>query len=153
MIGWDQEPETLNPYAPGGDAFVTAAVLQATSSGFTEIDGTTNEIVPVLITEIPSVANGGVVVAADGTTTVAFRIRDEAVWEDGVPITGDDVVFTYETIRAITDRPSLTDPYQAITDMVADGKIVTITFAEPTLSFETMFPAVISRCTRCGVPT
>ena len=143
VVGFDQEPTTLNPYAPGGRDFIVTEIGRALNSGLTEIDGATLETVPDLAAEVPSVANGGVSVADDGTTTVTFRIRDEAVWEDGAPVTGDDVVFTYETIIAIADQPYLTDPYQKIAAIEADGKTVTLTFDEPTLSFETMFPTVI----------
>lgn len=143
VMGEDQEPPTLNPYAEGGDAAATSMIAQAIHAGLTEVDGETWEIVPVLAVEVPSVSNGGVTVADDGTTTVVYRIRDEATWADGVPIAGDDVVFTYEVIMAIEDRPSLTDEYAAITGIEADGKRVTLTFAAPTLAFETMFPTVI----------
>jgi microcin C transport system substrate-binding protein len=41
----------------------------------------------------------GVWMAAD-FRTVAFRLRPEARWHDGVPITADDVVFAFDTIKA-----------------------------------------------------
>ncbi|MFH1330070.1 MAG: ABC transporter substrate-binding protein [Actinomycetota bacterium] len=143
VIGSDQEPPTLNPYASGGDTWIVLEIAQAIHAGLTETDGATMELVPDLAVEVPSVANGGVAVGDDGTTTVTFRIRDEAVWEDGTPIVGEDVVFTYEVIAAIEDRPSLTEPYEAITGIAAHGKTVTLTFDQPTLAFETMFPTVI----------
>jgi peptide/nickel transport system substrate-binding protein len=143
VIGLDSAPSTFNPYAPGGDLPAVTAVSQALHAGLTEVDASTLEIVPVLATEVPSVANGGVVVAEDGTTEVTFQIRDEAVWADGVPITGEDVLFTFEVISSIEDAPRLTDRYQLITDIAADGKTVTATFSEPTLQFETMFPVLI----------
>jgi peptide/nickel transport system substrate-binding protein len=143
VIGNDQEPPTLNPYAPGGDGSIVLEIAQAIHAGLTERDGQTLEIVPDLAVEVTTVANGGVVVGDDGITTVTFRIRDEAVWEDGAPVTGEDVVFTYEVIAGIEDRPNLTEPYEAITAITADGKTVTLTFGAPTLAFETMFPTVI----------
>jgi len=143
VIGNDQEPPTLNPYAPGGDNWIVLEIAQAIHAGLTETDGQTLEVIPDLAVEVPSVANGGVVVGDDGNTMVTFRIRDEAVWEDGAPVTGEDVVFTHEVIAGIEDRPNLTEPYEAITSITADGKTVTLTFGAPTLAFETMFPAVI----------
>ena len=145
VIGNDQEiePPTLNPYAPGGDNRIVLEIAQAIHAGLTETDGQTLEVIPDLAVEIPSVANGGVVVGDDGITTVTFRIRDEAVWEDGAPVTGEDVVFTYEVIAGIEDRPNLAEPYQAISSITADGKTVTLTFGAPTLAFERMFPTVI----------
>lgn len=145
IIGSDQEPETLNPYAPGGDNGITLEIAQAIHAGLTEIDGDTLQVVPVLAERVPSVTNGDVVVADDGTTTVTWRIRPEAVWADGHPITGDDVVFTWESIMAVIDRPALTDPYAGITGIVAEGKTAVMTFAAPTLAFETLFPVLIPR--------
>lgn len=97
-------------------------------------------------------ANGGVVVEADGTTRVTFTIRDEAVWENGTPITGDDVAFTYEVLIAASPGTLGVDrtPYEAITGVEAHGKSVTLAFAAPTLDFETMFPVILPRHQMAG---
>ncbi len=145
VVGIDQRPDSLNPLAPGGDNQIVLEINQAIGIGLTETHGETLELVPDLAMEIPSVANGGVVVARNGTTTVTFQLRDEAVWEDGTPISGDDIAFTYESIVALVDRPFLSGPYEAITAIGTSAKTVTLTFAEPTLAFETMFPFVIPR--------
>jgi ABC-type transport system substrate-binding protein len=51
---------------------------------------------PEIVEEIPTLENGGVV--ADGDRlTVTYTIREEAVWADGEPISGDDFRVTYET--------------------------------------------------------
>jgi peptide/nickel transport system substrate-binding protein len=145
VIGDDQEPPTLNPLAPGGDNWIVSRIGQAIFAGLTEVDGDTGAIIPDLAVELPTVANGGVTVGPDGTTRVTFRIRQEAVWENGTPVTGDDVAFTY---RAIMDAGSLgldRTPYEAITGVAAEGKSVTFTFAAPTLAFETMFLVILPR--------
>ncbi|MEM7362918.1 MAG: extracellular solute-binding protein [Pseudomonadota bacterium] len=36
---------------------------------------------------------------SDDHLTVAFRLRDNAYWHDGTPLTVDDVLFTFETIK------------------------------------------------------
>jgi peptide/nickel transport system substrate-binding protein len=143
VVGIDFPLSTFNPYARGGGLPADGAVSQALHAGLTEVDGSTLEIVPELATEVPSVANGGVIVADDGTTEVTYQIRDEAVWADGVPITGEDVLFTFEVISGIEDAPSLTDRYGLITEIAAEAKTVTLTLAAPTLEFETMFPVLI----------
>ena len=38
---------------------------------------------------------------ADDRRSFAFRLRGEARWHDGVPITVDDVIFTFEQYRNI----------------------------------------------------
>jgi len=152
VIGDDQEPPTLNPYAPGGDNWIVSRIGQAIFAGLTEVDGDTGAIIPDLAEELPTVANGGVVVAGDGTTRVTFTIEEEAVWENGTPITGDDVAFTYEALMAAAPGTLNLDrtPYQAITGVEAQGKTVTLTFAAPTLAFETMFPVILPRHQMAG---
>jgi len=44
------------------------------------VDGFTLEFIPDLVTELPTVANGGIVVKADGTETIRYQIKEEAVW-------------------------------------------------------------------------
>lgn len=60
--------------------------------------GEDGEAVPIVFSRVPSVDNGLVVVNPDGTVTVRYEIRDEAVWADGTPISGDDIAFTLETL-------------------------------------------------------
>ncbi|MCU0280985.1 MAG: ABC transporter substrate-binding protein [Acidimicrobiia bacterium] len=98
IIGEDQEPPTLNQFAPGGDNFIVAKIAQGWNCGVQDVDGFTLEMIPDLVTELPTVANGGLTVNADGTETVRYQIREEAVWEDGTPISGEDFAFTLETI-------------------------------------------------------
>ena len=81
--------------------------------GTQEIDGYTLELTPDLVTELPSVANGGIVVNADGTETINYTIRDEAVWDDGTPVSGFDYQFTYETIMN-PDYPIFKQIYDSI---------------------------------------
>ena len=43
---------------------------------------------------------------------IAFRLRDDAYWHDGVPISMDDVLFTYEVLRehgSVSIRTALAD--------------------------------------------
>jgi microcin C transport system substrate-binding protein len=54
-----------------------------------------------------------VAVAADGSS-VTFELRPEARWHDGVPITADDVVFTFEQIKA-AGSPVLRTLYRDVT--------------------------------------
>lgn len=62
-------------------------------TGVWDIDGHTLERIPEVVTELPTVANGGVV-NPNRTMTVTYHIREEAVWSDGVPISGDDSQFS-----------------------------------------------------------
>ena len=142
MIGDDQEPSTLNPFVPGGDTFITTIIGQAHLAGAYDIEATTLDLIPELLTELPSIGNGGVTLNDDGTLTVRYEIRDEAVWSDGEPITGYDFEFTVEVKN---ERDGEWDePFDFIA-MEAGDKTFEFTLAEPTALYETMFPVVIPK--------
>lgn len=102
VYGLLSEPPTLNVFLQGGDHAVSSIVGAAYLTGVSRIDGNTLERVPDVVTVLPTVANGGVTLGIDDegaeTMTVRYTIREEARWADGVPISGDDFLFTWETI-------------------------------------------------------
>ena len=63
-------------------------------------------IVPDVAEAVPSVENGGL--SEDGRTYV-FRIRDEAEWSDGRPVTAEDFAFA---LRRLLD-PRVASPHAA----------------------------------------
>jgi len=144
VVALDQEPPTLNRFVPGGDDPVVALIGQGYLAGVQEIDGATLEIIPELVTELPTVANGGVTVNADETMTVRYTIREEAVWSDGVPISGDDFQFTLDTIL---DRNIPTDKaiYEDIVASDFAAKTFEYTLAAPTPEFEALFDVIIPK--------
>lgn len=148
VIADDQEPRTLNPYAPEGDNLVTSTIGQAHLAGAHDIDAETLELIPELAVELPTVANGGVIVNDDGTMTVKWEIRDEAVWSDGAPITGRDFAFTLEYREAMNEcwdedadwKPVFAAPGDVAT--VGD-KSVAVRFPSPTLEYEQLFQWIV----------
>lgn len=144
VVGQDQEPPTLNPFAPGGDNFVVTIIGQAYLAGVQEIDGYTLELIPELVEELPTVANGGVTVNDDGTMTVRYKIREEAVWEDGTPISGDDFKFTYDIIMN-PDLPISKTTYEDILpeSVKAGPKTFEYTLNAPTVQYELLFGTIL----------
>lgn len=59
-------------------------------------------------------------IARDGTW-VAFEINPRAVWHDGRPITADDVVWTFDTLRQ-SGRPFYRAYWGDVTEAVAEGQ-------------------------------
>ncbi|MFM8973125.1 MAG: ABC transporter substrate-binding protein, partial [Actinomycetota bacterium] len=52
-----------------------------------------------LLAEMPTVANGGI--SGEGANfTITYRLNPKAVWDDGTPITSEDVRFSW---RAVLD--------------------------------------------------
>jgi ABC-type transport system substrate-binding protein len=145
-VGDDQEPPTLNAFVPGGDNFIVSIVGQGYWTGIYEIDGYTLELIPELATELPTTTNGGVVLNDDGTMTVKYTIVDEAVWEDGTPISGDDILFTLETILD-PDLPIDKTTYEDIDldSVVVGAKTFEYTLAAPTALYELIFSLIIPK--------
>jgi peptide/nickel transport system substrate-binding protein len=67
-------------------------IAQLTTRGLADYDKDGNWK-PLLATDIPTVANGGV--SADGLT-ITWKLKPNLKWSDGTPITSDDVKFTWE---------------------------------------------------------
>ncbi len=96
VIGYEQEPAILNPFIEGGDMMATKDVISNVLVGLVRIKPDfTYE--PMLAAEIPDEANGGV---TKDPFTVTWKLKPEATWSDGTPITADDVKFTYDTIMS-----------------------------------------------------
>lgn len=147
IIADDQFPPTLNPFAPGGDNLIVSIIGQAWLTGVWEIDGYTLERIPEVVTELPTVANGGVVVNRNRTMTVTYRIRDEAVWSDGVPISGDDFQFTMDTALAIEKDREFESAYTnagIISSEIGD-KTFSVTMRRPTIEHEALFQWLIPK--------
>jgi peptide/nickel transport system substrate-binding protein len=146
IVGDAQEPPTLNTFVPGGDNLIVSVIGQGYLAGVYEIDGYTLELLPELATELPTTANGGVTVNDDGTMTVRYEIKDEAVWEDGTPISGDDFMFTLETILD-PDLPVDKSTYQDIDleSIVVGDKTFEYTLAAPTALYELIFSLILPK--------
>ncbi|MGB9359928.1 MAG: ABC transporter substrate-binding protein [Acidimicrobiia bacterium] len=147
VVADDQEPATLNPYAPRGDDFIVTIVGQAYFAGAYDIDGTTLEYTPEVVTELPTVANGGIVVHEDGTMTVTYTILDEAVWEDDVPISGDDFAFTVDMLQTPEADAGfqVDEAYGWVISYEAGPKTFEMTLSQPTVLHEQMFRVVIPK--------
>ena len=87
-----KEPISLNPLLLEGiDAYTYSEILFANLTKY-DADGRS---VPDLATAVPTLANGGV--ATDGKR-VTYHLRRGVRWQDGAPLTAQDVVFTYRAI-------------------------------------------------------
>ena len=88
LIYW-QAPSILNPYLSGGTKEIEASSLVIEPLiRFNE----KGEMVPYLVEEVPTVANGGF--AAD-FKSITYKIKKGLKWSDGTPFTAQDVAFTH----------------------------------------------------------
>lgn len=144
VVGSAVEPTSLNPFVQGGGEPIATIIGQAYWAGVQKVDGYTLELIPELVTELPTVANGGVVVNEDGTMTVRYQIRDEATWSDGLPITGEDFQFTLDLILD-PDVSAEKTGYEDIVDTDFGPKWFSYTMREPTIVYELLFDLIIPK--------
>ncbi len=91
------DPQTLDPLFAHADAnSVEQQLARLAFEPFIDIDAH-GRAVPILLARIPTVANGDL--SRDGRTIV-YHLRRGVRWQDGVPVSADDVLFT---LRAIVD--------------------------------------------------
>ena len=149
-IGVDFPAETLNPFAP--NAFGVRMYGNLVWATVYDIDPDTWDRIPDVVEAMPS-KSGEITVNDDGTMSVTYRVIDEATWSDGVPITGEDLVFTASAMADIAEAgPSAVDPIMAdLVDATADGKTATLTFAVPSLAVEDAFWIILPKHALEGV--
>jgi len=92
IIGVQQEPELLSEIL--NSMATNNMVCNLLFSKFVKYDDKF-QLIPDLITEIPTVENGGV---SPDYRTFTYHLRPDARWHDGVPVTSKDARFTYEII-------------------------------------------------------
>lgn len=125
VFGYEQEPETLNPFILGGDLSATGDVANLILPKFFIVTPDF-KYQPSLLAEIPDEKNGGV---KKSPFTITYKLKKEAKWSDGKPITSEDVKFTWETIMnkkwEIVDRSG----YELIKKIdTPDAQTVVVTF-------------------------
>jgi peptide/nickel transport system substrate-binding protein len=123
---YTQEFDTLSPlYTDMWFSWTTWQLYLAWAWEFDE----NNEAFPKLVTEIPSVENGGI--SADGTV-ITMHLRDNIKWSDNEPVTADDFVFTWEMATSPKNAVTSAYPYDQIASVTAsDSKTVVVTFNQP----------------------
>ena len=116
-ITFFEEPDTLNPYYTSMWFAQLAYDFQLLSLWQIDDTGAWNM---ELALEAPTTENGGI--SADGLT-LTIKLREEAVWTDGTPVTAHDYVFTVDMImddgNAVGSRypfDTYVESYQAIDD-------------------------------------
>ena len=87
ILYW-QAASTMNPYLSGGTKDIEAASLVLEPLAHYDESG---NMVPTLVTEIPTLENGGV---SEDLKSITWKLNPEIKWSDGTPLTAADVVFS-----------------------------------------------------------
>jgi peptide/nickel transport system substrate-binding protein len=125
LIQW-QAPTMVSPHVSTGTKDYLAASITLEPLMNYLPDGT---LIPNLITEVPTVENGGL---AEDLTSVTYTLLPDVVWSDGEPFTADDVVFTWQWVTNPENASVSAGVYGAISEMEAvDERTVRVSFANP----------------------
>ena len=124
IIYW-QAASILNPYLSGGTKDIESSSL--TLEPLARYDET-GAMVPWLVEEIPTTANGGV--SAD-LTSITWKLKKGIKWSDGSDFTAADVVFTADYCMDETGGCQQLDKFSDITSVEAvDSHTVKVTFSK-----------------------
>ncbi|MBN2631341.1 MAG: peptide ABC transporter substrate-binding protein [Rhodobacteraceae bacterium] len=123
---YSQAVSIMNAYLSSGtkDVEVGSLVLEPLA-GFDE----GGNVIPRLVTEIPSIENGGI---SEDLTTITWKITPGLLWSDGTPVTAADAVFSYEYCTHPEGGCSQAARYEGIEKVEAlDDLTVKITWTAP----------------------
>ena len=126
IIYW-QAPSILNPYLSGGTKDVeSSSMIIEPLARYNEV----GQLVPWLVTEIPTTDNGGV---SEDLTSITWKIAPGVTWSDGTPFTSADVKFTYDYCTHPEGGCAQLTKYERVKSVeTPDDLTVVITFDGPT---------------------
>ncbi|MCL5985207.1 MAG: peptide ABC transporter substrate-binding protein [Actinobacteria bacterium] len=142
IVGYSQEPVMLNPFIVGGDNEATRDIVNPILLGLMTIDDRL-KYVPVLVDEVPSLQNS---LVTESPFSVTYRIKKNAVWSDGTPLTSADVKFTWETIMNPKNFIASREGYEKIRSIeTPDEKTVVVNYSEVYPAWKSLFNHVLPK--------
>lgn len=108
-----EEPDTLNPYISTVITSIDLSLLWG--SYFYNVDNH-GQFVPEVATDVPTLANGGI--SKDGLT-LTYHLRKGIKWQDGVPLTAKDIIFTWHAIMNKKSNVQVVTGYDKIASIDA----------------------------------
>ncbi len=129
VVGISQEPDTL--FMPFKEMNAAEHIGRPGALMLTVFDENW-QLRPQAATQVPTVDNGGVVLAPDGTMQVTWQLKEGLAWADGVPVTSADFVFGWQLCTnpalEVVDRAGA-ERVQSIE--VVDDRIFKVIWKEP----------------------
>ena len=125
IIYW-QAPSILNPFLSGGTKDVeSASLIIEPLARYNE----TGALVPWLVDEVPTVANGGV---SEDLKQITWKLSEGILWSDGSPLTSADVKFTAEYCMDPNGGCAQGAKFDGVESIeTPDAQTVVINFSEP----------------------
>lgn len=138
-LTFPQAVSIMNPYLTGGtkDIYASSMVLEP-------LAGLTPEgvLVPKLVTEIPTLENGGI---SEDRTSITWKLLPDLKWSDGTPVTADDAVFTWQYCTDPAGGCSQATKYEGVASVEAvDPSTIKVTFSGPKANPYTAFVSALA---------
>ena len=122
----DQSPPILNNLLADGATVVGARMTVGNIFENMFTSNASGKYVPLLATTIPS---GKDLVVNRGRLVVTVHIQPKAVWSDGKPVTGKDVIFTWKTMMNPKNAVASTTGWDEVKSIKTRGpKTFVVTF-------------------------
>ncbi|MEA2639459.1 MAG: peptide/nickel transport system substrate-binding protein [Chloroflexota bacterium] len=101
VAAMQSDPATIssNVVAAGSGTIQGGDALEDLVNAGLSVVNNTGTLLPQLAETVPTVDNGLWVVSPDGTMSTTWKIRPNAQWHDGAPVTSDDLLFTVRLTR------------------------------------------------------
>ncbi len=133
----EQWPQCLNPVTSCANiSYLYWSVVDHVRPKAMALDSVGNWIASPLLTEAPTLDNGGIVAEP---FSVTYHLDPNAVWADGTPITAADFDFTWKAIMHTTGS-LVTVGYDKITSIEGpDAHTVVIHFSEVYVDWQDLF--------------
>lgn len=124
----EQWPECLSPITSCANAsWLVWVAWEHVMPRLMQTDPKGNFVASDLLVEAPTEQNGGI---KTNPFTVTYKLRPEAVWDDGSQITSEDVKFTWDAIMKTTGTIGTTGYDQIKSIDTSDPKTAVITFKD-----------------------
>jgi peptide/nickel transport system substrate-binding protein len=137
VIGAEQWPECLSPITSCAQAsWLPWTGWQYVMPRLMEVDTKGNYVASDLLVEAPTEDNGGI---QQNPFRITYKLRPEAVWDDGSQITSEDVKYTWDVIMKTTGTLSTTGYDQIKSIDTKDPKTAVITFKDTYAAWGDLF--------------
>lgn len=130
ILATNSEPDGLNPLF--AEMASSNEILYLGQRQLTLYDDKW-QLVPDLAEKVPTLKNG-LVRLENGKMKVTWQIKADAIWEDGVPVTGDDFVFAREVCLDPTQEIIDRDTCERVESIEVEGldkKTMVVTWKQP----------------------
>ncbi len=135
IVAYPWEPATLNPFVAGGDAPPTRDLVRPLWPALYRLGPQGARSLWLLAREPAGADIGGT------PWSVRLRLREDAVWSNGTPITANDLRFTWQAVMTSPGIASR-DGYDRLADVLAESpKVARLVFRAPFARWRDLFGA------------